>query len=179
VQLDVSDEASILKAAEELKSTPIDLVINNAGILYGHDLKTTTKEDLMKQFEINSVGPFLVTRAFLPNLKQAVSDKGGAIVAQVTSRMGSVEDNTSGGYYGYRASKSALNMLNKSLSIDLKGEKITSLLLHPGYVKTDMVNNMGNVEPADTAASMAKIIENSKLSDSGKFYHFEGNILPW
>lgn len=104
-----------------------------------HDLTSTTKADLMRHFEVNAVGPFLMTRAFLPNLRLAVGAEGSAFVAQVTSRMGCISDNGSGGYYGYRASKTALNMLTKSLAVDLASEKIGCLLLHPGYVNTAMV----------------------------------------
>lgn len=179
LQLDTSDESSIHKAAEELKSVPIDLLINNAGILIGNDLNSTTKEDLMKHFEVNTVGPFLMTRAFLPNLKLAVSANGSAIVVQVTSRMGSITDNGSGGLYGYRASKCALNMINRNLSLDLRKENITSLLLHPGHVKSDMTNNSGNVVADEAVAGMTNIIANAKLKDTGKYYHFQGEMLPW
>lgn len=179
IPLDTGDEQSILKAAESLKDVPIDLLINNAGILEDKNLMTTTKEDMMRQFEVNAVGPFLMTRAFLPSLRLAVKANGTAFVAQTTSRMGSISDNSSGDYYGYRASKTALNMITKSLSLDLKDEKIGCLLLHPGYVATAMVNNKGNVTPKEGVAGLTKIIEKATLEDSAKVFHFEGYELPW
>uniref|UniRef100_K3X1Y9 C-factor n=1 Tax=Globisporangium ultimum (strain ATCC 200006 / CBS 805.95 / DAOM BR144) TaxID=431595 RepID=K3X1Y9_GLOUD len=179
IPIDTSDEQSILSAAEALKDTPIDLLINNAGILEHKDLESTTKEDLMRQFEVNAVGPFLTTRAFLPNLRSAVKANGSAFVVQTTSRMGSITDNSSGGFYGYRASKTALNMITSSLAIDLKNEKIGCLLVHPGYVATEMVFNKGNVTPKESVANLTKIIENATLEDSAKVFHFEGYVLPW
>uniref|UniRef100_K3XCT6 Uncharacterized protein n=1 Tax=Globisporangium ultimum (strain ATCC 200006 / CBS 805.95 / DAOM BR144) TaxID=431595 RepID=K3XCT6_GLOUD len=119
-KLDSSDEASILNAAKALEGEAIDLLINNAGILLSSGtLAATTKDDLLKQFEVNSVGPFLVTRAFIPHLKAAVAKHGSAYVAQISSVMGSIGLNF-GGYYGYRESKAAVNMINSSLAIDLK-----------------------------------------------------------
>lgn len=179
IPLDTGDEQSILKAAESLKDVPIDLLINNAGILEDKNLMTTTKEDLMRQFEVNAVGPFLMTRAFLPSLRLAVKSSGTAFVAQTTSRMGCISDNSSGGYYGYRASKTALNMLTKSLTLDLKDEKIGCLLLHPGYVVTAMVGHKGNVTPKESVVGLTKIIENATLEDSAKVFHSEGYELPW
>lgn len=177
--LDTGDEQSILNAAATLKDTPIDLLINNAGILEDHGLEETTKADLMRQFEVNVVGPFLMTRAFLPNLRAAVSANGVAFVAQMTSRMGSISDNTSGGYYGYRTSKTALNMISKSLAIDLKADNIGCLLLHPGYVATAMVGNKGNITPVEAVAGLTKIIDRATLDDSAKMIHSEGYVLPW
>lgn len=177
--LDTSDEQSILSAADALKDIPIDLLINNAGILEHKDMVTTTKEDLMRHFEVNAVGPFLMTRAFLPNLRLAVKASGSAFVVQTTSRMGCISDNSSGGFYGYRASKTALNMITKSLAVDLKDEKIGCLLLHPGYVATEMVFNKGNVTPKESVVGLTKIIENATLEDSAKIFHFEGHVLPW
>ncbi|KAG7375465.1 hypothetical protein PHYPSEUDO_001128 [Phytophthora pseudosyringae] len=179
VQIDTSDEASITAAAEQLKDQPIDVLINNAGIGGGGDLDQTTKADMLKQFEINAVGPFLMTRAFLPNLRLAVAKSGSATVGQVTSRMGSIADNGSGGTYGYRASKAALNMVNSSLAHDLKDDKIVALALHPGYVVTRMTGHTGQTTPEDSVAGMAKIIAEAAPEDSGKFFHFSGSNLPW
>ncbi|KAG6941409.1 hypothetical protein JG688_00018690 [Phytophthora aleatoria] len=179
VQIDTSDEASITAAAEQLKGQPIDLLINNAGIGSGGGIDQTTKAGMMKQYEINAVGPFLMTRVFLPNLKLAVAKSGSATVGQVTSRMGSITDNGSGGMYGYRASKTALNMVNASLAHDLKGEKIIALALHPGYVVTRMTSHTGQTTPEDSVGGMTKIIAAATPEDSGKFFHFSGGNLPW
>ncbi|EGZ12875.1 hypothetical protein PHYSODRAFT_257219 [Phytophthora sojae] len=213
VQIDTSDESSIKAAAELLKGEPIDLLINNAGIGGGGGIDQTTKTEMMKQFEVNTVGPFLVTRAFLPNLKLAVDQKGSATVGHVSSRMGSIADNGSGGMYcyalllsssillgltlllsllatpplrqrlqpepipnmyGYRASKTALNMVNSSLATDLKDEKIIALALHPGYVVTRMT---GQTTPEDSVAGLTKIVAEATPEDSGKFFHFNGSGL--
>ncbi|TDH73589.1 hypothetical protein CCR75_007676 [Bremia lactucae] len=180
ITLDTSSEDSINAASKALENVPIHLLINNAGIMTEHNLQSTTKADLLRQYEVNAVGPFLMTRAMLPNLQLAVKDQGLAKVAQVTSRMGSIMDNNSGGYYGYRASKTALNMITKSLAVDLGKEKICCLLLHPGYVNTEMVQFSGSVSPADSVKGMAKIIAGAKLEDSAKMFHFEkGDVLPW
>ncbi|KAG3108049.1 hypothetical protein PI124_g11624 [Phytophthora idaei] len=179
VQIDTSDEASITAAAEQLKGQPIDLLINNAGIGGGGGIDQITKAGMMKQFEINAVGPFLMTRVFLPNLKLAVAKSGSATVGQVTSLMGSITNNGSGGMYGYRASKTALNMVNASLAHDLKGEKIIALALHPGYVVTRMTSHTGQTTPEDSVGGMAKIIAAATPEDSGKFFHFSGGNVPW
>ncbi|KAE9338405.1 hypothetical protein PF008_g12086 [Phytophthora fragariae] len=179
VQIDTSDEASITAAADLLKSQPIDLLINNAGIGGGGGIDKTTKAEMMKQFEVNAVVPFLMTRAFLPNLKLAVTKNGSATVGQVSSRMGSIADNGSGGMYGYRAPKTALNMVNSSLAADSKDEKIIALALHPGYVVTRMTDHTGQTTPEESVAGLTKIIAGATPADSGKFFHFNGSNLPW
>ncbi|GMF22796.1 unnamed protein product [Phytophthora lilii] len=180
ITLDTGDEQSILAAAKTLEGVAVDLLINNSGISIGGGLDVTTKEDMMRQFEVNTVGPFLMTRALLPNLRLAVAARGEAFVAQVTSRMGSIADNGSGGSYGYRASKTALNMVTQSLALDLASEKIGCLLLHPGYVNTGIVNFTGIVSPEDSVAGMVRILERAKLGDKLQMFHFEkGDALPW
>ncbi|KAG6622988.1 putative short chain dehydrogenase [Phytophthora cinnamomi] len=179
VSLDVADENSIAKAAEQLEGEPIDLLVNNAGMSHGADLLGVAKADLMKLFEVNAVGPFLVTKAFLPNLKLAVAKRGSATVAQISSQRGSIAQNDTGGKYGYRTSKAALNMLNTSLAIDLRSDKITTLALHPGYVVTRMTGHKGEVTPDESVAGLTKVITNAKPVDSGKYLDFLGNSLPW
>ncbi|KAG7399720.1 hypothetical protein PHYBOEH_008054 [Phytophthora boehmeriae] len=189
IQIDTSDEASIIAAADELKGQPIDLLINNAGIAHGGTIDMITKVDMMKQFEINAVGPFLMTRALLPNLKLAVATNGSAKVVQITSHMGSITDvrrgslygfpDESGGLYGYRASKSGLNMVNACLAADLKGDKILTLVLHPGYVKTRMTGDTGDVSAENSVAGMTKIIKELTPEDSGKFFNYSGDNVPW
>ncbi|TDH72912.1 hypothetical protein CCR75_008301 [Bremia lactucae] len=180
VTMDISSEESINAARKALENVPVHLLINNAGIADVKNLQSTSKADLLRHYEVNAVGPFLVTRAMLPNLRLAVKDQGSATVAQVSSRMGSIMDNSSGGRYGYRASKAALNMITKSLAVDLEKEKICCLLLHPGFVSTAMVNFQGNVSSSDSVKGMSKIIASAKLEDSAKMFHFDtGDVLPW
>jgi NAD(P)-dependent dehydrogenase (short-subunit alcohol dehydrogenase family) len=178
VQLEADNEGSIARAAEALQGEPIDLLINNAGVLEDGSLTTTTKESLMKQFEVNAVGPFLVTRALLPNLKLASKNNGSAMVAHVSSYMGSIAKNE-GGYYGYRASKTALNIINSSLAIDLKEEGIAAILLHPGYVVTDLTGGLGDVHTDESVAGMTAALDKATLADTGKFFHFQGQEIPW
>uniref|UniRef100_K3W9D9 Uncharacterized protein n=2 Tax=Globisporangium ultimum (strain ATCC 200006 / CBS 805.95 / DAOM BR144) TaxID=431595 RepID=K3W9D9_GLOUD len=188
VQLDSGDEASVLRVAKELEGEAIDLLINNAGINVSGDLASTTKADLLKQFEINAVGPFVVTRAFIPHLKAAVAKHGSANVAQISSYVGSITLNV-GTAYGYRTSKTALNMINSCLAFDLKNDNIGSFVLHPGYVATDMSRGgvdlvMGDVVlkaiSTDTSVrDLISVIGNFTIADSGKFYNHTGEQLPW
>lgn len=177
--LDTSSEESILSAAEQLRGETIDLLINNAGILTSHGVADSTKDDIMHQFEVNAVGPFLTTRAFLPKLKLAAQKNGQAMVAQITSRMGSITLNTRGGYIGYRASKAALNMVSTSLKIDLAQDYIGIMMLHPGYVSTDMSSGVGDLSPPQSVQYMATILDRVGLDDSGKYFHYEGFELEW
>ncbi|TMW68952.1 hypothetical protein Poli38472_001108 [Pythium oligandrum] len=176
VSLDTRDENSILQLAEQLTDEAIDVVINNAGIDNHGSLETTTKASILEEFEVNSVGSFLVTRAFLPNLKAAVERSGSAVVAQITSRMASITDNTAGGSYGYRASKTALNMLNSCLSVDFKNHGVIALALHPGHVTAAMTSQAGLDE---SVVGLAQIIENATMEDTGKFFHSQGEVLSW
>ncbi|RHY92572.1 hypothetical protein DYB28_006568 [Aphanomyces astaci] len=167
VALDVSSEESVNAAAADVgRQVPIDLLINNAGVLARDTLETATKASLLHHFEVNSIGPWLVTRAFLPNLELAASPSGVTIVAQVTSQMGSIERILSGGYYAYRSSKTALNSLTKSLSVDLKPRGITSILLHPGYVKTDMTGHNGDITTAESVAGLTSILAKATAEDN-------------
>ncbi|GAB9473141.1 Short chain dehydrogenase [Globisporangium polare] len=178
VQLDSSDEASVVQAAKTLEGEAIDLLINNAGIFSSGGLEDTTKDDIMKQFEVNGVGPFLVTRAFVPHLKAAVAKNGEAYVAQISSYMGSITLN-GGGFYGYRASKTAINMVNSSLAVDLKEHKIGAFVLHPGYVITDLTGHLGDVTTETSVTGLIKVIATFSLADTGKFYDYTGKHLPW
>lgn len=181
MQLDTADEDSIANAAQELEGEAIDLLINNAGIYVRADLASTTKDDLLKQFEVNTVGPFLVTRAFLPHLKAAVAANGSVKVAQISSSLGSITLNTSAlkGYYGYRASKAALNMVSKSLAVDLKSDSIAVFVMHPGYVATDINGHQGTISTETSVIGLVAVIEKLTIEDTGKFYSHDGESLPW
>ncbi|TMW66299.1 hypothetical protein Poli38472_004064 [Pythium oligandrum] len=179
VQLDAADEASIERAAAELQGEAIDLLINNAGILEKETLENTTKQGLLKQFEVNAVGPFLVTRAFVPQLKAAAAKSGSAIVAQISSDYGSFTEAIPRGLFAYRASKAALNMITRSLSLDLKEDKIVCLLLHPGFVATDMNKHTGPVSQADSVAGLTKVIASTTLEDNGRYCDYTGRNMTW
>lgn len=165
---------TIQNAAEELKGVPIDLLINNAGIYIETLIETVTKETLMSQYEVNTVGPFLITRALLPNLKLAPS----SIVAHVSSYMGSITNNL-GEAYGYRASKAALNMINSCLAIDLKPSSITAVVLHPGYVVTDLTFGLGNLQADESVKGMIHVLGKVTIADTGRFLHFQGHEIAW
>ena len=152
------------------------MLINNAGVgRWGGDdlLDPKTRDETLLQFRINAVGPVIVTQTLLPLLAS------GAKVGIVTSRMGSVEDNTSGGAYGYRMSKAAVNIAGKSLALDLKDRGIAVALLHPGYVRTDMTGGKGDVDTATAAEGLIRRLDELRLATSGGFWHANGQPLPW
>lgn len=174
--VEVSDPESVRRLAKTLGGEALDWLINNAGVLRRDTLgglQGEALEDIYLQFRVNSVGPLLVTQALLGNLQP------GAKVGIVTSRMGSVSDNTSGGYYGYRMSKAAVNAAGKSLAMDLKDRGIAVALLHPGYVRTEMVGGGGDVEPEQAAAGLIARLDALTLGTTGGFWHANGQALPW
>ncbi|TDH66562.1 hypothetical protein CCR75_007828 [Bremia lactucae] len=189
VTLDTSDESSVLDAARQLEGVPIDLLINNAGIWLPDKLQAAKKEDLMRQFEINTIGPFLTTRAFLPNLELAAKKQGAAYVAQLSTILGSIHTNTPkmeayfAEAFGYSASKTALNMINRSMAVSLRKRNIGLVTLNPGYVKTDMTKHKGFLKPSNAAKAMANALEKLTLKDSGKFINadtkFPSAEIPW
>jgi NAD(P)-dependent dehydrogenase (short-subunit alcohol dehydrogenase family) len=170
--IDVGNDASIPLLREALGDQKIDVLVNNAGILRSDKLGELDYEAMTEQFQVNTLGPLRVTEALLENLGE------GSKVAIVTSRVGSIADNTSGGYYGYRASKTAVNQIGKNLTLDLQSRGISVALLHPGLVATEMTGGQG-VTPADSAAGLIARIDELNAENSGGFWHAEGYELPW
>lgn len=171
--IDVADPESGPAVAKAVAGRKIDLLINNAGILlWGDSIETPDFEGMMKQFAVNAVGPMRITFALRNQLS-------GAKVAFITSRMGSIADNGSGGAYGYRMSKAALNMAAVSVAHDLKSQRTAVVILHPGMVKTDMIGGRGQVEPDDAATGLLARIDDLTLETTGKFFHQNGEELPW
>ncbi|WP_223786712.1 SDR family oxidoreductase [Marinicella meishanensis] len=170
---DVSDPAAVKQLAERLGDTSIDVLINNAGVLSRNALGEIDYDTVLHQYRVNAMGPLLVTETLLPNLH------AGSKVAIITSRMGSVADNDSGGHYGYRMSKAAVNMAGASLAIDLKDRGIAVGLLHPGYVKTNMTGHNGFVDTRHSAQGLLQRIAQLRMENSGQFWHAEGEQLPW
>jgi len=170
--IDVGDDAVIKTLGERLKNQRIDILINNAGILTRETLDDLDFDRMRLQYEINALGPLRVTKALLPNLH------AGAKVLILTSRVGSVGDNSSGGIYGYRMSKAAANMAGKNLAIDLLDRGIAVGILHPGMVATEMTGNSG-VTAEHSVSGLLKRIEELTLENTGTFWHAEGEILPW
>ncbi|MDH3901789.1 MAG: SDR family oxidoreductase [Xanthomonadales bacterium] len=170
--IDVSDTESINSLAVTMGGEKLDWLINNAGILSVETLDSLNIKAMEQQFRVNSLGPLQVTAALLKNLP------GGSKVGIVTSRMGSIDDNNSGGYYGYRMSKAAVNMAGKSLSRDLEGRGVAVALLHPGMVSTDMTGGRG-VPVEQSAGGLIQRMDALDMSNTGSFWHAEGEDLPW
>jgi NAD(P)-dependent dehydrogenase (short-subunit alcohol dehydrogenase family) len=156
-----------------LNGVAIDLLINNAGILRSETLGSIDAESVRQQFEVNALAPLLITEALRGQLT------ANAKVALVTSRMGSIADNGSGAYYGYRMSKAALNMAGKSLALDLQPQGVAVVILHPGMVATDMIGGRGDVTAEVAAEGLAARIDEVTLDTSGRFVHANGEALPW
>lgn len=172
--LDVADDASAPALAARLGDVTIDLLINNAGVLDADELGSLDLESIRRQFEVNALGPLKITAALRGNLAR------GSRVVLVTSRMGSMADNSSGGYYGYRMSKAALNAAGVSLARDLADDGISVLLVHPGFVRTEMTGGRGDVEPRDAAANILRRVSEMDPADSGAWVHAgTGEPLPW
>ena len=172
--VDVASEEGVAALAKAVGQRHVDLLINNAGILvWGDTLEAPRYSDIERQFQVNALGPLRVTSALRRNLAK------GSKIALITSRMGSIGDNTSGGAYGYRMSKAALNAAGKSMAEDLKAAGIAVAILHPGMVKTDMVGDHGQVEPVDAARGLLARIDELALNNTGSFWHANGQELPW
>lgn len=171
--IDVTEPKSIETLVSAVAGETIDLLINNAGLLQDEQLGSIDFDSIRRQMEINAYAPLRVTEALLANME------AGGKIALITSRMGSIADNDSGGRYGYRASKAALNAFGKSLAMDLKADGIAVALLHPGYVKTRMVNFGGMITPEEAATGLAARIDGLTLENTGSFWHSNGDALPW
>lgn len=173
--IDVTDSDSLAELARRLSDVDIDVLINNAGVMRPTDFKDIEAQlDAYRlQFEVNSLAPLRVTRALLDRLGD------GSRVAIITSRMGSIADNDSGGHYGYRMSKAAVNMGGVSMAQELSGRGIAVGLLHPGYVRTDMTGNTGNVDTDESAAGLIRRIDELTMENTGSFHHANGEELAW
>jgi len=170
--IDVTDADAIAQLATQLSHQALDVLINNAGVLSDESLQNCNAATIRHQFEVNALAPLLLTRALLPNLR------AGSKIVLITSRMGSIGDNGSGGMYGYRMSKAALNAAAKSLAIDLKGAGIAVGILHPGLVATDMGGPQG-IPPTESATNLLARIDQLSMANSGEFLHANGSPLPW
>lgn len=173
VGVDVTSDAAVDALAERLGATTLDLLILNAGILSSEALGDLDFDRIRRQLEVNALGPLRVTARLAGHLRE------GAKVALVTSRMGSIADNTSGGRYGYRMSKAALNIAGVSLAHDLRSRGVAVALLHPGFVRTDMTGHAGLVDAPEAAAGLIARIDALTLATSGGFWHANGETLPW
>jgi NAD(P)-dependent dehydrogenase (short-subunit alcohol dehydrogenase family) len=171
--IEVTTDESVKKLATKVEGQ-LDLLVLNAGILLmGGGVEAPDFEVIRKQLEVNALGPLRVASALVPNLGK------GSKIAVITSRMGSIADNGSGGMYGYRMSKAAVNMAAVSLANDLKSRGVAVAILHPGMVKTDMTAGHGQIEPADAVRGLLARIDALTMESTGTFWHANGERLPW
>jgi len=170
--IDVEEPGQVAKLAAELAGTDLDQIIHNAGIFTSETLDDLDFDRILAQFRVNTLGPLRVVHALLGNCK------AGSKIGIVSSRVGSLGDNTSGGLYGYRMSKAAVNMAGVNLAHDLRARDIAVQLLHPGLVATDMTGGRG-IEPARAARGLIAQMDDLSMENTGAFRHAEGYPLPW
>ena len=171
--VDMSDDNSLHMLAEKLGATRIDWLVCNAGMMVRDDLGSLDREAMVAQFEVNALGPLFLASALAKQLGK------GSKIGIVTSRMGSIADNGSGGFYGYRLSKVAVNMAGMSLARDLAPRGISVVLLHPGFINTEMTGGQGNDTPDVAARGIADRMGELTPETSGSFRHANGETLPW
>jgi NAD(P)-dependent dehydrogenase (short-subunit alcohol dehydrogenase family) len=171
--IDLESTKACVELAARFAHDEIDLLIHNAGLLIEDTLGSVRADDVRAQLEINALAPLFLTQALTPLLAQ------GAKVALITSRMGSIGDNTSGGYYGYRMSKAALNAAGVSMARDLAPRGVSVVILHPGAVRTGMTGGDGILEPDESASGLLRRIDELRLETTGRFLHQNGDVLPW
>ena len=172
--IDVTSGDSVIKLRENLKDTKVDVLIHNAGIAEFNSLSNLDPQSILHQFEVNALSPLCCVQTMLSHLSKS------AKIALISSRMGSIEDNTSGGSYGYRMSKVALCMAGKSLAVDLKPNGISVGILHPGLVSTRMTGFTSNgIQPKESVKGLIQRIDELTLENTGTFWHSNGEILPW
>ena len=170
--VDVSDGGSIKKIKDIIEDLPLDIIINNAGILKYDEFKKINYDEIIEQFCVNTLGPLRISEALEANLS-----KGSKFII-ISSRVGSISDNSSGGYYGYRVSKTAVNQIGINLMHEFKHRAIAVALLHPGFVSTDMTGNQG-IRPEVSAKGLISCIDKLDITNTGEFWHAEGYKLPW
>ncbi len=174
---DVGDPASIAALAKRLDGVALDIVINNAGVWGGEHQSATNFDpvEAMATYQINALGPLLVSLALVPNLRRGTAKK----LLHVTSGMGSIGDNTSGGAYAYRMAKAALNMASRSLANDLRSDGIASAVINPGWVQTDMGGNRAPTPVTDSVAGILRALDALTIATTGTFLDWKGGTYPW
>ena len=177
LELDVNDAGSVARLAKQLDGRAIDVLINNAGVYgpRGADFGDLDRQAWAEVLQVNCVAPMLLAQTLLPNLRQGSLRK----LVFITSKMGSVADNRGGGSYIYRSSKSALNAAVKSLAVDLAGEDFVSVLLHPGWVRTDMGGPNALIDATTSVSGMLQVIDRAGQTESGSFLAYDGAAIPW
>lgn len=173
--LDVGNHKQLIKLQNELHDQPIDVLINNAGIWRGSQIGNISIDDWIQSFLINSIAPIKIIETFLPNLILGKNKK----VISITSKMGSIADNTSGSSYLYRSSKTALNSAMHCLNHDLRERKIATCTLHPGWVRTDMGGPSGWIDVHESVSGMLEVIDQLSLKNTGQYIDYAGKLIPW
>ncbi len=176
-RLDVTDAGQISALVDTLAGRPVDILLNNAGVMGSRQqLEGPLDEKTwLDVFRINTIAPMRLAQALLENV--AASEK--KIIASMTSRMGSIDDNTSGGHYYYRTSKAALNMATRSLALDLKDRGITAVVLHPGWVKTSMGGASAPLSVEQSVSGLRRVLASLDIARSGRFFAYDGEEIPW
>ena len=177
VEIDVTDGASVQRAAGRLQGRAIDVLVNSAGVYGGRGQKlgSLDYQEWQQVLEVNLFGPARMCEAFLDPLER--SDR--RLIVTITSGMGSLADNTSGGSILYRTSKAAVNMLMRSSAIDLRARGITCVVVNPGWVKTDLGGPNAKLSPEESIHAMRELIARLGPEDSGRFYNYDGREYPW
>lgn len=177
IEMDVADEASMREAVDLLNDEPIDVFINNAGVYGPRDANFgQVKAPAMAEvLYTNAVAPMLLTQLLIANVRKGSGKK----LVYISSKMGSIEDNGRGGSYIYRSSKTALNSIVKSLSIDLASEGIAITTLHPGWVRTDMGGPNGNIDAPESVSGLLNVIDGLSVANTGQFYNYDGSTIAW
>jgi NAD(P)-dependent dehydrogenase (short-subunit alcohol dehydrogenase family) len=173
--LDVADYAAVDQLAAELSGTPIDVLLNNAGVMGSARFGETDYAQWTHVLTVNALAPMKMAEAFVEHIATSEQKK----IVTLTSKMGSIGDNTSGGYYAYRSSKAAANAVMKSMAADLAARGIIAVPIHPGWVRTDMGGASASLETVDSAAGMRKVIAALKPADSGRFLQYDGKEIAW
>ena len=177
LELDLLNKDSIKSFCSELKDIPLDMIINNAGIFQDEQMEETIldPELWLDEIMINAIGPVVLSQKLKENIMSGNDKK----IIFISSQMGSIDDNYSGGYYFYRTSKSALNSAAKSLSIDWKADGISVLMLHPGWVRTDMGGSNAKLDIDTSVSKMLDVINSLDMGKTGAFLNYEGKKLEW
>jgi NAD(P)-dependent dehydrogenase (short-subunit alcohol dehydrogenase family) len=176
--LDVADHVQIERLAQVLANESIDLLINNAGIYPDSDKRGfghTDYAEWIQTFRINTMAPLKMAETFATQIARSQQKT----IVTITSKMGSIADNSGGGNYLYRSSKAAVNMVVKSLAIDLKPSGITAVVFHPGWVKTDMGGPNALISAEQSVSGIRQVVGSLTIADSGKFFGYDGQVIPW
>jgi NAD(P)-dependent dehydrogenase (short-subunit alcohol dehydrogenase family) len=174
---DIADDASVRALAAELGDAAIDIVINNAGVGGGNrqSLRDLDFAEALRTYNVDALGALRVSLALLPHVRRGEGKK----LVHITSGLGSIGDNKSGGHYAYRMAKAALNMMAKNLAMDLRGDGITSIVINPGWVQTDMGGSHAAITPSESVRGMLRVIESATLAETGAFLDWNGGRYPY